>query len=157
MTDAAQPEEEGQPRGRGRGLIVAALGALVAGGGGFLAAYGGYLESLLPSGESAESREPTPSFVAIAPLTISLGPEAQSRILRFAAELEVEKGQAKQVEAMMPRIVDVLNTYLRAVDEAELDDPAALALLRAQMLRRIQIVVGDGLVRDLLILEFILS
>ena len=58
---------------------------------------------------------------------------------------------------LKPRILDVLNEYLRAVEEIELESPGSLTLLRAQMLRRIAIVVGDGLVRDLLILEFVLS
>ena len=57
----------------------------------------------------------------------------------------------------MPRIVDVMNGYLRALDAAELENPAALVRLRAQMLRRIQIVTGEGRVRDLLITEFVLN
>jgi flagellar FliL protein len=57
----------------------------------------------------------------------------------------------------MPRIQDVLNTYLRAVDVEDLEEPAALLRLRAQMLRRVQVVVGDGPVRDLLVTEFVLN
>jgi flagellar FliL protein len=54
-------------------------------------------------------------------------------------------------------VLDVLNTYLRAVQARDIEDPAALARLRAQMLRRIQVVTGDGQVRDLLITEFVLN
>ena len=50
----------------------------------------------------------------------------------------------------MPRVLDVLNTYLRAVEVRDLEEPASLARLRAQMLRRIQVVTGEGRVRDLL-------
>ena len=50
----------------------------------------------------------------------------------------------------MPRILDVLNSYLRAVELADLEDPSAMVRLRAQMLRRVQIVTGEGRVRDLL-------
>ena len=39
----------------------------------------------------------------------------------------------------------------------DIEDPAALARLRAQMLRRIQVVTGEGQVRDLLITEFVLN
>ena len=53
---------------------------------------------------------------------------------------------------LMPRIQDVLNSYLRAVEVRQLEDPSALLRLRAQMLRRVQIVTGEGRVRDLLIL-----
>lgn len=62
-----------------------------------------------------------------------------------------------EVRRVMPRILDTLNGYLRAVSVAELEDPGALLLLRAQMLRRIQIVVGEAAVSDLLIVEFVLS
>ena len=58
---------------------------------------------------------------------------------------------------LRPRILDVLNGYLRAVEVAELEDPSALVRLRAQMLRRIQVVAGEGRVNDLLISEFVLN
>ena len=58
---------------------------------------------------------------------------------------------------LKPRVMDVLNGFLRAVEVQELEDPAALIRLRAQMLRRIQIVVGEGRVNDLLIVEFVLN
>ena len=57
----------------------------------------------------------------------------------------------------MPRIVDILNTYLRAVQPQDLDSPTALLRLRVQMLHRVQVVAGQGVVRDLLITEFILN
>jgi flagellar FliL protein len=51
----------------------------------------------------------------------------------------------------------VLNGYLRAVETSDLENPAALVRLKAQMLRRIQIVTGEGRVRDLLVSEFVLN
>ena len=57
----------------------------------------------------------------------------------------------------MPRVLDVLNSYLRAVEVSDLEDPSALVRLRAQMLRRVQIVTGEGRVRDLLVTEFVLN
>jgi flagellar protein FliL len=57
----------------------------------------------------------------------------------------------------MPRITDALNTYLRALEARDLQQPAATVWLRAQMLRRIQLVTGEGRVRDLLITEFVFN
>jgi flagellar FliL protein len=57
----------------------------------------------------------------------------------------------------MPRIVDVLNTYLRALSLADMEERAALLRLRAQMLRRVQIVAGAGRINDLLVMEFVLN
>jgi flagellar FliL protein len=63
----------------------------------------------------------------------------------------------QEVTLLLPRIMDVLNGYLRAIDITQLEDPAALIRIRAHMLRRIQIVTGEGRVRDLLITEFVLN
>ncbi|MEO1292477.1 MAG: flagellar basal body-associated FliL family protein [Pseudomonadota bacterium] len=153
----AEPEEEAPKKG-GKGLMVALIGAVVAGGAGFGVASMGFLDALVaPKEEKKVEVKADFVFVPLDPLVISLGPTARARTLRFAAQLEVEPDAKDAVADMSPRILDVLNSYLRAVDESELADPAALALLRAQMLRRIQTVIGDGIVRDLLILEFVLN
>lgn len=99
----------------------------------------------------------SPSFVSVPPLLISLGVGSTSRHLRFAATLETTPGMAQHVEAVMPRIIDVLNGYLRAVETADFDDPAILTRLRKQMLRRVQLVTEPGQISDLLISEFILD
>ena len=88
---------------------------------------------------------------------ISLGKVSDNHHLRFTAQLEVNKTKVEEVTALAPRILDVLNGYLRAVEIAELEDPDALVRLRSQMLRRIQIVTGEGRVRDLLVTEFVLD
>jgi len=142
------------------GLVLAVVGA----GGGFFAVQSGVIGGGAPKQEET-AKAPGPdeegvlsvAFVAIDPLVISL-PGADGRThLRFAAQLEVPPAYAAEVEAIKPRVVDVLNGYLRAVDIAVLEDPATLTRLRAQMLRRIQVVTGPGRVKDLLIMEFVLS
>ena len=62
-----------------------------------------------------------------------------------------------EVSLLSPRVMDVLNSYLRVISITELSDPASLARLRAQMLRRIQIVTGEGRVRDLLVTQFVVN
>ena len=140
-------------------LIIGAVFALALGGGGFYATDSGM--TLGGGGDHATEVEvadlPDIAFVPIEPLVISLGAAAQSRHLRFTAQLEVAAPHSAEVALLQPRILDVLNGYLRAVDVAELEDPSALVQIRAQMLRRIQIVSGEGRVRDLLITEFVLN
>jgi flagellar FliL protein len=97
------------------------------------------------------------AFVAMDPIMISLPPGSSARLLRFAGQLEVAPESAATVAALMPRVLDVLNTYLRAGEVRDLEDPAALARLRAQMLRRVQVVIGEGQVHDLLVTEFVLN
>jgi len=114
---------------------------------------------LLAPAPSAEAPAALPAiaFVPVDPLVISLGPGARAKHLRFTAQIEVASGHQAEVTLLMPRILDVLNSYLRAVSYRDLEDPAALVRLRAQMLRRVQIVCGEGRVRDLLVTEFVLN
>lgn len=138
------------------GLVLFVLG----GAGGFIAVQQGLLfGGEDETGVEAEVAAPLPdiAFVPIEPLVINLGDGARSRYLRFQAQLEVEGPRAADVTKLLPRIVDVLNGYLRAVDLHDVEDRAALVRLRAQMLRRIQLVAGAGRVRDLLITEFVLN
>lgn len=97
------------------------------------------------------------AFVEIEPLLISLGGVGNPRHLRFRAQIEVPEDDARSVAKVMPRIVDVLNGYLRALELRDFEQPMSLQKLRGQMLRRIQIVVGPEKVRDLLIMEFVLN
>jgi flagellar FliL protein len=159
MTATATDPADAKPKRSKKGLLIGLALALVGAGGGFYAVQSGMLFPA-PEPEQTESdiaALPDVGFVPIDTLVISLGRESGSRHLSFSAQLEVARGYEEEVRKILPRVVDVLNGYLRAVDISELEDPASLMRLRAQMLRRIQIVTGEGRVRDLLIMEFVLN
>jgi len=160
MANADVTMEPPPKRSLRRPLLIGLVAALLLGGGTFYATYSGLLAGGA-AGHGAESDEAGPlpdiAFVPIEQMVLSLGPVAASKYLRFTAALEVPSSYADDVKLLKPRILDVLNGYLRAVEPADLEDPAALVRLRAQMLRRIQIVTGEGRVRDLLVTEFVLN
>lgn len=155
--DPETSEEEPKKKGGKLGLILGVVLALAGGGGAFFAVNTGMV---LGSSEEEVEEKPVDSevvklaFVPIEPMIISMGKQAKYQ-LRFNAQLEVVPENSEQVINLMPRILDVLNSYLRAVDVEELADPAALIDIRAQMLRRVQLVTGKGQVNDLLITEFV--
>jgi len=160
VAEADLPQDVAPKKRSNLPLLVGLILALALGGGGFYATWSGLL--IGPAEGHGEDGHvvtalPDIEFVAIEPLVISLGPGAQSSHLRFTAQLEVDPAHTGEVTHLLPRILDVLNGYLRAVDMAELENPASLVRLRAQMLRRIQIVAGEGRVRDLLVTEFVLN
>ena len=97
------------------------------------------------------------AFVPIEPMTVTLGSGPDRAHLRFTSQLEVPASQAPTVQAMMPRIVDVLGGYLRALEPAMVEERDAQVRLRAQMLRRVRLVVGADAVRDLLVMEFVIN
>lgn len=107
----------------------------------------------MPTGGGAQDT----AFVAIDPVTVSLGARPGGGHLRFRAQLEVDAARTEEVTRLMPRIVDVLNGYLRALEITDLSGPLALVRLRAQLLRRFDVVIGGNAVRDLLIMEFVLN
>ena len=162
MAETEQGAEEAPKKKSKLPLLIGLVLMLALGGGGFFAVYSGMILAPhdAPAANSAHEAIPEAlpqiAFVALDPMVISLGGVPQ-RHLRFSAQLEVPLTYQPDVELLKPRVMDVLNGYLRAVEVAQLEDPAALIKLRAQMLRRIQIVVGEGRVRDLLIIEFVLN
>lgn len=59
-------------------------------------------------------------FVPIEPMTVAIGNPADHRYLRFRAELEVDADHKGEIEKLMPRVVDVLNTYLHSLELADI-------------------------------------
>jgi flagellar protein FliL len=160
MATAEATAEEAPKKRSKKPLLIGLVLALVLGGGGFYATFSGMI---LGAGEDHAEKDAAPgpltgiAFVPLETIVVSLGPDSASEHLRFTAQLEVADTAAADVTTLSPRILDVVNSYLRAIDTASIEDPHALARLRAQMLRRIQVVTGEGRVRDLLITEFVLN
>ncbi len=96
-------------------------------------------------------------FVNLEPMVVTLGPTAASKYLKISISIETTKDHVKTVEQLAPRFRDVLNTYLRAVDEKDLVEPYAMTRLRAQMLRRMQVAAPSDAVSDVLITDFVLN
>lgn len=158
MAETADPQETVKRKSMKIPLIAGLFLALIGGGAGFYATFSGMI---LASGDAHDTavveKLPDIAFVPVEPVMISLGTNGQTRFLRVSAQLEVEKARQAETQMILPRVQDVLNSYLRAVDVAVLENPAAMVRLRAQMLRRVQMVAGEGRVRDILITEFVLN
>ena len=163
MSDAANnPAEAGGSNRKGGkvtpllfGLILATAGAA----GGYFAAVSGLVGVTGERSGKPEDRSFTAhtAFVDIDPMIISIQRPGGLSQLRLKVSLEVAESKADAVADLMPRLLDVLNSYLRAVDTIDISDAATLVRLRAQMLRRIQIVAGENAVKDLLIQEFVVN
>lgn len=159
-------EEESTKKKKG-GKLPLLLGLLLAvagGGGGFWAVYSGMiLGSDAHAVEAGESHEvdvkdmPDVAYVPLDQIIVSLGKDSSARHLQFRAQLEVPSKYHGDVEALVPRVIDVLNGYLRALEPADIEGSDALTKIRAQMLRRVQLVAGQGRVKDLLVMEFVLN
>ncbi|MGD9294613.1 MAG: flagellar basal body-associated FliL family protein [Roseobacter sp.] len=162
MTDAATEESSDSPKAGKAPLLVGLALAALGGTGGFYAVHQGLILSPESNTQQAEPEKSASAykdiaFVPLEPLSISLPRASRYQHLRFRGELEVSHAHEAEVQKLVPRIIDVLNSYLRAVEVSDLEDASALTRLRSQMLRRAQIVTGPGRIDDLLIMEFVLN
>jgi len=96
-------------------------------------------------------------FLPLEPLVISLGSAASGKSLRFEGYLEINPGVESEITTLMPRITDALNTYLRAIEFSDIEEPTSLLRIRLQMLKRVQLIVGSDKVRDLLVSKFLIG
>ncbi|TFL18442.1 flagellar basal body-associated FliL family protein [Jannaschia formosa] len=163
MADNAADGEEGKEKKGGLGLLgwgAAVILALALGGGGFYATYSGLLGGAAPAPAdlAADMVPAVPTFLELDPLMITVGGEGSLRQLRFRAFLQLsDPAGAAQVAALQPRILDIFATYLRALGLETLENPAALLRIRAQLLRRLQLLAGPDAVSDLLIVDFVIA
>jgi flagellar FliL protein len=167
-------------------LIVAILLSLVGGGTSFGAVYLGFLDSLLPNSKSdtlgdaaittnpdgeivttfdptaipeaqALLANPNATFHPLDPISVTIGDGGNNRQVRIGTVLEIEPSKINDVINISPRILDGLLSYVRAVPQSMLDDPAALIKMRSQMLRRARLIAGQDTVINLLIIDFVLN
>ncbi|CUH51348.1 flagellar basal body-associated FliL family protein [Shimia sp. R11_0] len=165
MTDETVETDEAPQKASKLPLIIGLVLALAGGGGGFFAVYSGMIlgGDAEPHAEEemakVEESEPLPdiAYVGLDPFVVSLTSGGGADYLRFRAQLEVPSDHQEEVERVLPRVVDVLNGYLRALSASDIESPDALVKLRSQMLRRVQIVTGQERVSDLLVMEFVLN
>ncbi|WP_424831880.1 flagellar basal body-associated FliL family protein [Ruegeria sp.] len=165
MTDTSDEVAEVTGKSGKKGMVTAVILALAGAGAGFYATSSGLLPfGAKPTAQETSGQEknkpvdavPAVGFVDLPPVVVSVN-AGDSRHLKFHAQLEVNADYVADVEKLKPRIMDVLNNYLRAVELNDLEDSLALVRIRGHLLRRIEIVVGEGRVRDVLIMEFVLN
>ena len=161
MVDAKIDSKEFQKKNHKPLLIISFILSLSLGFGTFYLVqnlYASKAESTLESPFSNKVYDDDDfAFVQLDTITVSFGNGADKSHLRLRAQLEVPNSEQHNVAQLTPRVIDVLVTFLSVLELEELGQPAALSLLRAKMLRRVKIVLGESVVNDLLILEFVLN
>ena len=162
MSDSKADEAEAKPaKGSKLKLMIVLIVIIGVGAGAGFAGYSGLidLDSLMGGGGADHAADPTEDteFVALPELIIPLREGAKARNLRAVLHIEVVAGAGERVKMLEPRVLDVLNTFLRAVEERDLESPESFARIHAQMLRRVKLVAGEHDVRDVLVGEFVMQ
>jgi flagellar FliL protein len=164
MTKEKEEEKEpvAKPKKSKIGFILLIVGILLSGGGGIAVGYLGLipLDFLNKNNQKTEPSLPNIDntiFIELPAITIPLGQNAKAKYLRAVFSIETVPNYEERIDKLRPRLMDMLNTYLRAVEETDLTNPNRFQNLQAQMLRRSRLVAGESAVKNLLIQEFILQ
>jgi flagellar FliL protein len=163
----AKLEAPPAPRRRSRRMLFLLLGLLMLLGGGGAAAFflvpglAGTLTALLPGGgaPAASDAAPHPVFVEIPEMVVTLPNAGRPRQMRIRIALElarVEEGK-KPADVLTPPVYDALVIYLRTLREPELDGAIAIDRLRGDIFRRLDLQLGGGVLRDVLITALVVG
>mgnify|MGYP000023516554 CR=1 FL=1 len=162
MTDAAIDTDAPVKKSGKGALVMWVVLCLSLAGIGFYGTYSGLFFGN-SSGSAADEAEGTLedlsdiSFVPVDPVVVSLKRGSPNKHMSFRAQLEVPTQYKADVEHLLPRITAVMNGYLRALETEDFESPEIIIRLRSQLLRRVQVVVGNDRVNDLLVMEFVLN
>ena len=100
-----------------------------------------------------------PVFIDLPEMALTLPNGGHPRQMRIKLSVELARGESQQqaAEALSPRVYDALLTYLRTLRDGEVDGGLGLDRLRADLYRRLELVVGPGVLRDVLITSLVMA
>ena len=168
---AATAATGGKPGGKKKLLLLAApalLAALLAG-----LWFGGILPPLLGMGKPAkpiaevhpgdQAAEPAsakaPVYVELPEIIANLNTSGRrASFVKLHAKLEIAKAEDQTaVQAAMPRLLDLFQTYLREMRPEELRGSAGTWRLREELIARANIAVAPARVVDVLFTEMLIQ
>jgi flagellar FliL protein len=150
-------------------LIVAPLVLLLGGGGGAVMFVPALHKMVLGGGAgaaAAKADDPQateaakPFFVEVPEITVTLPNSGRPRQMRIKLSLELMKHLKEGEHAdtlLTPRISDGLVLYLRTLRDADVDGALSVDRMRGDIQRRLDLLMGEGVVRDVLITSLVLG
>jgi flagellar FliL protein len=109
--------------------------------------------------QAAAAVNSKPVFIDLPEMALTLPNGGHPRQMRIKLSVELARGASEQqaIEALSPRVYDALLTYLRTLQDGEVDGGLGLDRLRADLYRRMELVVGPGVLRDVLITSLVMA
>jgi flagellar FliL protein len=97
-----------------------------------------------------------PAFIELPEMTLTLPNGGRPRQLRVTLAIEIA-GDPVLVRPSLtsPRVFDSIVLYLRTLRDAELEGALAIDRLRGDLYRRLDLLLGPNVVRDVLITGFV--
>ncbi len=150
-------------------ILFIVLPLLLVGGGGAATFFLGFLDPLLgiehPAEGEAHGEEAAPEatgpsvFYELPQMLVNLNSTGKkANFLKILVSLELESPEAQhEVEAVLPRVVDSFQVYLRELRIEDLRGSAGLYRLREELLLRVNAAVAPVKVRDVLFKEMLVQ
>lgn len=175
--EGGDPLADGDKKSSKKKLLIIAVPIILLLGGGAGAYFTGMLDGLLgkkpaaegeaagehgeaAKGEHGEGAGPGAFFVKIPDMIVNLNNAEgqQQRYLRLAIQLEVaNEADGKALEAVMPRVIDQFQTYLRELRAKDLRGSAGLYRLQIELLNRVNQAAAPIEVKDVLFQEILIQ
>ncbi len=154
----------------GKALVLGLAAMLLLGGGGAAAFFlvpgvSDAMRKIMPGGtgesaaaEPAPVAQGKPVFVEMPEMTVTLPNAGRPRQLRLKLAVEVVADPNQPPPDIgSPRVYDSLVLYLRTLRDGELEGALAMDRLRGDLLRRLDLLLGEGRVRDVLVTGFVVA
>lgn len=109
--------------------------------------------------KGAEGEHPAGSaFLKVPDLIVNLSSSGQPRYLRLSIQLELkDEADMKKVEAVLPRVIDQFQTYLRELRLEDLRGSKGIYRLQMELLARVNAAAAPVEVKDVLFQEILIQ
>ena len=153
-------EQPAKKRGKGKLILIAVPVVLLLAGAGLW--FTGILPHLLGMDKKHEqeaAKPVPPSYVDLPEMVANLnGNPRRPSYIKLDARVEVPKpGDVEKVKAAMPRLQDLMQTYLREMRPEELRGSAGTYRLREELLARANAAVAPAKVSDVLFTQMLVQ
>jgi flagellar FliL protein len=100
-----------------------------------------------------------PQFIDLPEMAVTLPNAGHPRQMRIRLSVELGSAAASDASAQIlsPRVYDALLTYLRTLRDGDVDGGLGLDRLRGDLYRRLDLVLGPGVLRDVLVTSLVLA
>ncbi len=99
-----------------------------------------------------------PAFLKVPDLIVNLTSEGAPRYLRLSVQLELKsEADMKAVEAVLPRVIDQFQTYLRELRIQDLKGSKGMYRLQIELLSRVNAAAAPTEVKDVLFQEILIQ
>lgn len=161
--DAEGDEDGSKPGGKKKLLIIVGLALLLVVGGVAAAYFTGLLQPVinmvLGRNEGASKEVAPPVFYELPEMLVNINTSGRkATFLKIKVALELKnKADIPKIEAVMPRVIDNFQVYLRELRIEDLKGSAGMYRLREELLTRVSAAVAPVKVDDVLFKEMLVQ